>query len=76
MQTTKTLFSRIRALALTGVAAVAGAIPGLSGDGLAAGDAAPAFDLPGSDGKSYRLDEFTGKKAVVVAWYPKAFTGG
>ena len=76
MQTTKTLFSRFRALALTGLTAVAGAIPGLSGDGLAAGDPAPTFDLPGSDGKNYRLDEFAGKRAVVIAWYPKAFTGG
>jgi thioredoxin-dependent peroxiredoxin len=40
------------------------------------GDAAPAFSLPGSDGKTYTLDEFKGKQAVVIAWFPKAFTGG
>ena len=40
------------------------------------GDKAPAFELPGSDGKTYSLDQFRGKKAVVVAWFPKAFTGG
>jgi len=40
------------------------------------GDAAPAFSLPGSDGKTHALAEFAGKKAVVLAWYPKAFTGG
>jgi len=40
------------------------------------GDVAPAFALPGSDGKTYTLDDFKGKKAVVVAWFPKAFTGG
>jgi len=40
------------------------------------GDAAPAFSLQGSDGKTHSLAEFAGKKAVVLAWYPKAFTGG
>jgi peroxiredoxin Q/BCP len=43
---------------------------------LDAGDVAPAFSLAGSDGKTYTLAEFKGKKAVVVAWFPKAFTGG
>lgn len=43
---------------------------------LKPGDEAPAFSLPGSDGKTYSLDDFKGKKAVVVAWFPKAFTGG
>ena len=41
-----------------------------------AGDAAPAFTLPGSDGKTYSLADFQGKQAVVIAWFPKAFTGG
>ena len=36
----------------------------------------PDFELKGSDGKSYKLSDFKGKKAVVIAWYPKAFTGG
>ncbi len=43
---------------------------------LAVGDPAPSFSLKGSDGKTYRLSDFTGKKAVVLAWFPKAFTGG
>ena len=43
---------------------------------LKVGDPAPAFDLPGSDGKSYRLADYKGKSAVVLAWFPKAFTGG
>ncbi len=43
---------------------------------LAVGDNAPAFELKGSDGKTYKLSEFKGKQAVIVAWYPKAFTGG
>ena len=40
------------------------------------GDQAPDFALKGSDGVLYKLSDFVGKKAVVVAWFPKAFTGG
>lgn len=40
------------------------------------GDEAPPFKLVGSDGKTYSSDQFKGKQAVVIAWYPKAFTGG
>ena len=36
---------------------------------------APAFSLPGSDGKTHALSEYKGK-TVVLAWFPKAFTGG
>lgn len=43
---------------------------------LADGDAAPAFSLPGSDGKTHALADYVGKKAVVLAWFPKVFTGG
>jgi peroxiredoxin Q/BCP len=34
------------------------------------------FKLKGSDGKEYTLKQFAGKQAVVIAWFPKAFTGG
>jgi peroxiredoxin Q/BCP len=40
------------------------------------GDPAPDFSLPASDGKTYKLADFKGKQAVVVAWFPKAFTKG
>ena len=43
---------------------------------LKVGDPAPGFKLPASDGKTYSLADFKGKKAVVVAWFPKAFTSG
>ena len=42
---------------------------------LKVGDRAPAFALQGSDGKMHRLSEYKGK-TVVLAWFPKAFTGG
>ncbi len=40
------------------------------------GQAAPAFSLPGSGGKAVSLADFKGQKTVVLAFYPKAFTGG
>lgn len=40
------------------------------------GDDAPEFSMVGSDGKTYSLSDFKGKQAIVIAWYPKAFTGG
>lgn len=43
---------------------------------LKVGDAAPDFRLQASDGKTHSLSDFKGKKAVVVAWFPKAFTSG
>jgi peroxiredoxin Q/BCP len=40
------------------------------------GDPAPAFSLQGSDGKIHALSDYKGKSAVVLAWFPKAFTPG
>ena len=47
-----------------------------AGGSLEPGDAAPPWSLPGSDGKTYDLADFAGQRAVVIAWFPKAFTGG
>jgi peroxiredoxin Q/BCP len=47
-----------------------------SAEDLKVGDPAPDFTLPASDGKTYKLSDFKGKQAVVVAWFPKAFTKG
>ena len=44
--------------------------------GVKPGDRAPDFSLRGSDGQMYRLEDFRGRSAVVLAWFPKAFTGG
>ena len=51
-------------------------IAGAAAAELKVGDAAPPFSLKGSDGQTYSLDQFKGKSAVVIAWFPKAFTGG
>jgi peroxiredoxin Q/BCP len=51
-------------------------IAGAVADELKAGDKAPAFSLEASDGKTYTLEQYKGKSAVVIAWFPKAFTKG
>jgi len=43
---------------------------------LAPGAKAPNFALAGSDGKTHRLADHVGKRGVVLAWFPKAFTPG
>ena len=43
---------------------------------LKVADMAPDFSLQGSDGKTHRLSDYRGKQAVVIAWFPKAFTQG
>jgi peroxiredoxin Q/BCP len=44
---------------------------------LAVGDAAPDFELKGSDGQTYSLEGLLAKhQGVVLAWFPKAFTPG
>ena len=48
----------------------------LATDELKVGDDAPSFELVGSDGKTHKLADYKGKQAIVIAWYPKAFTGG
>ena len=65
-------------LLLTGLAGtlLAGGLNMADAADLKVGDNAPAFELKGSDGKTYKLSDFKGKEAVVIAWYPKAFTGG
>ena len=63
-----TVFILAASLASLATGAVAG--------GLSIGDWAPDFELVGSDGETYRLADFGGERVVVLAWFPKAFTGG
>ena len=66
----RVMYSSIFVLALAASSALGGSV------GPRTGQKAPAFELQGSDGKTWTLKQFLGKTAVVVAWYPKAFTGG
>jgi peroxiredoxin Q/BCP len=50
--------------------------PSTSPAALKVGDKAPNFKLQASDGKTYSLADFEGKKAVALAWFPAAFTQG
>ena len=71
------MFRWIGAAMLSAVVLALGAAPGGAADEpLKVGDKAPDFKLVGTDGKTYSLSQFHGKSAVVVAWYPKALTGG
>jgi peroxiredoxin Q/BCP len=49
--------------------------PALLATSPSTGDRAPDFELDGSDGKRHRLSDYRGR-IVVLAWFPKAFTGG
>jgi peroxiredoxin Q/BCP len=66
----------MRALLAVGLVAALAAGARAQGTELKVGDPAPNFKLQASDGKTYQLSDFKGKKAVVVAWFPKAFTQG
>lgn len=43
---------------------------------LKVGDMAPDFTLPSTAGKPVKLSDYRGKKNVVLAFFPAAFTGG
>ena len=60
-------------MAVVAVAAIG--VGGAAAQPLKAGDPAPAFSLPGSDGKTHSLSDYAGRP-VVLAWFPMAFTGG
>ena len=40
------------------------------------GDTAPNFTLKDSKGNDHSLSDYLGKKSVVLAFYPLAFSGG
>lgn len=63
-------------LLLTGAVAVVRANGRRGAADLAPGMPAPDFRLQASDGRTYTLSQFTGRQAVVIAWFPKAFTSG
>jgi peroxiredoxin Q/BCP len=61
---------------IAGLVFSSAALFGGSSDILAVGDSAPDFALHGSDGDTYRLEHYKGKRPVVLAWFPRAFTPG
>ena len=63
----------LRLIAATAVASMVGTM--VFAEELKVGDKAPDFSLQGSDGKTHSLKDLKGQ-TVVLAWFPKAFTGG
>ena len=43
---------------------------------LKVGDAAPKFESVDDSGKAWKSEDHVGKKAVVLFFFPAAFTGG
>jgi thioredoxin-dependent peroxiredoxin len=64
-----------RRQALLGLAAVGAGISSAATH-LKVGDTAPDFTLPATTGKTEHLSAYKGKNNVVLAFFPKAFTGG
>jgi peroxiredoxin Q/BCP len=62
-------------VACTALAAMVTASPAVGAD-LAVGAVAPGFALSGSDGRVHALADHSGKRGVVLAWFPRAFTPG
>ena len=72
----KLMSAGLGVIGIAAAALAAGQTPAAPGPAeLKVGDPAPAFALQGSDGKIHRLSDYKGK-TVVLAWFPKAFTGG
>ncbi len=63
-------------LRTTGLAAAFLVACGTAAGAPQEGDLAPDFELSASDGATYTLAQFRGKQSVVIAFFPKAFTGG
>jgi peroxiredoxin Q/BCP len=57
------------------LAAISVLVTGAWAQDLKVGDIAPDFTLKASDGQTYTLSKLKGT-TVVLAWFPKAFTGG
>lgn len=76
------MLNTLKQLATTAIAVVQGVANTMTGRynsesvALNPGDPAPDFELQGSDGQRYRLSDVLRGGPVVLAWFPKAFTGG
>jgi peroxiredoxin Q/BCP len=65
----------VRLISAALIATAAMATPAFAQADLKVGDQAPDFTVPGTDGKTHTLSQMKGHW-VVLAWFPKAFTGG
>lgn len=71
------IWNRMTSTLRLGLAAIATLFVAVAtGTELSPGDAAPDFELDASDGERYRLSDLVAERAVVVAWFPRAYTRG
>ena len=49
---------------------------GVADKALKVGDKAPDFTLPATNNTTFKLSDYRGKKNVVLAFFPAAFTAG
>ena len=68
----------MRAVSVVTVCLAAFALGGFlsAAPALKVGDPAPDFTLQASNGKTYKVSDFRNKQAIVLAWFPKAYTRG
>jgi peroxiredoxin (alkyl hydroperoxide reductase subunit C) len=72
-----TLLITTAAMAASGLLAQQPAAPGLNPQlKVHVGDEAPDFTLPDQSNKPVKLSDYRGKKNVVLAFFPAAFTAG
>jgi peroxiredoxin Q/BCP len=64
------------AAAVVAVVATAGGVRAQEARTVEIGKEAPGFRLNDHTGKAVRLEDFRGKSWVVLAFFPKAMTGG
>ena len=63
-------------LLLLAAAAAIAQTPASPSSTLKVGDMAPDFTLPSTQGTPVKLSDYRGKKNVLLAFFPAAFTGG
>ena len=69
-------FRPILSLVLLLTLSLASSLPVPAHAEIREGDPAPDFAVSGSDGKLHSLSDSRGTSPVVIAFFPKAFTGG
>lgn len=75
-KTVSSLLSQVGAACGLLVVLVTASLAGSATAEPALGEPAPAFAFEGTDGALHLLSEHKGKRGVVLAWFPKAFTPG
>jgi peroxiredoxin Q/BCP len=61
---------------LVGLSVLGCLVAGIAVAAPSVGDRAPDFSLTSADGETVALSQFVGKRGVVLAWFPRAFTPG